>query len=391
MTLKTNRLWALPLTALVGAAAISGAWAQTAFNAGDLIVYRVGDGSAALTSAATAVFLDEYSTNGTLIRSVAAPTAAGNSLTASGTATSEGELNVSSNGQYLALTGYNAIPGAQNSGGSITGSTSTAVPRVVGVVGNGSFDTSTSFTGATFSANNIRGAYTTDGTNIYAVGANTGVVNTTKGTSGAGTVVSSTTANLRDVVVSNNQLYVSTSSGTNFRIGAVGTGVPTATGQTTTTVPGLSATVPAAPYAFFFASLSSTNDTLYVADTNSIDKFSLVGGSYVASGTITGVIGVEGLSGFVSNGTVSLFASIPGTIYSATDTTGYNGTVSGAATSIATATTNENFRGLAYLPQSIAFATATSGAAAPEPGVLPLLAEAGVLALGFVAVRRRRN
>ena len=81
------------------------------FTPGDLVVYRVGTGSGALGSTATAVFLDEYSPTGTLVQSIAASTADSGSthiLTAGGTATSEGELNLSPNGQFLTLTGYDA-------------------------------------------------------------------------------------------------------------------------------------------------------------------------------------------------------------------------------------------------------------------------------------------
>ena len=389
------------LTALVVGLSNVAAHAQT-FAAGDLVVYRVGDGSAALTSAATAVFLDEYNTGGTLIQSVALPTTTSGSnlaFTATGNAGSEGELNVSTNGQYLALTGYNAALGTTStgSGPSLAKTDSTTVPRVIGIVGNGTIDTTTST--SSFSTSNIRGAYTTDGSSIYAVGANTGVVYTTKSASGAGTIISTTTTNLRDIVVSNSQIYVSAQSGST-RIAAVGTGTPTTAGQTTTEIPGGPATGASgtagfnSPYAFFFATLSSAStspDTLYFADNNAgiIDKFSLVGGSYVASGSITGVSNVEGLTGSVSNGTVNLYATTGSGIYSASDATGYNNSASGAATSIASAGTNTAFRGIAFLPQSIAFGITSS--AMPEPGVLPLVAEAGALVLGFGLMRRRRK
>src|SRR5947207_15983523 len=66
-----------------------------AFRPGDLVIYRVGTGAAALTSASTPVFLDEYTTSGSLVQSIALPTSSGsgstpNPLTSSGTATSEG-------------------------------------------------------------------------------------------------------------------------------------------------------------------------------------------------------------------------------------------------------------------------------------------------------------
>ena len=41
---------------------------------GDLVVYRVGDGSAALSSTTSVVFLDEYTQSGTLVQSIAMPT-----------------------------------------------------------------------------------------------------------------------------------------------------------------------------------------------------------------------------------------------------------------------------------------------------------------------------
>src|SRR4051812_24363275 len=72
--------------------------AATGFTLGNLVVYRVGDGSAALAATATAVFLDEYTPTGTLVQSIAMPTVvsgANKRLTASGTATTEGFLTLS--------------------------------------------------------------------------------------------------------------------------------------------------------------------------------------------------------------------------------------------------------------------------------------------------------
>src|SRR5262245_52851483 len=79
------------------------------FTPGNVVVVRVGDGSATLSNASTAVFLDEYSPSGTLVQTIVMPTAvagSNNPLTNSGTATSEGYLNLSINGQYLIQAGY---------------------------------------------------------------------------------------------------------------------------------------------------------------------------------------------------------------------------------------------------------------------------------------------
>ena len=57
------------------------------FTAGNLAVVRVGDGSAALSSVATATFIDEITTGGTLVQSIALPPSGGSPLTLSGSAT----------------------------------------------------------------------------------------------------------------------------------------------------------------------------------------------------------------------------------------------------------------------------------------------------------------
>src|SRR4051795_10245670 len=77
------------------------------FSLGNLVVYRVGDGSVALGSGATAVFLDEYTTAGALVQSIPMPTAVSGSnkrLTASGSATTEGFLTQSAAGPHIGLT-----------------------------------------------------------------------------------------------------------------------------------------------------------------------------------------------------------------------------------------------------------------------------------------------
>ena len=113
-----------------------------AFTPGNIVIYRVGDGVAALGSTGTAVFLDEYTPSGVLVQSVAMPTTgASGRLVASGTATTEGFLTRSQDGRYLAVPGYDAAIG-------IAVTASTTVPRAIGRVdGNGAIDVSTSYMG----------------------------------------------------------------------------------------------------------------------------------------------------------------------------------------------------------------------------------------------------
>ena len=186
--------------------------------------------------------------------------------------------------------------------------------------------------------------------------------------------------NLRNTDIFNGQLYVSTASGTAVRIGTVGTGLPTTSGQTITNLPGFP-TTGTEPYEFTLFDLDASvagPDTLYLADDGAVDaiaKFSLVGGSWAPNGTIA-LTAPRGLTGFASGSTVSLFATNATGLSALTDASGYNATISGTLTPLATAPTNTAFRGLALAP-------------IPEPGTLlsALLGGAGLLAL----IRRRMD
>src|ERR1700759_1868910 len=101
---------------------------MAAFTAGDIVIYRVGDGTGSLVSSGNAVFLDEYTPTGTLVQSIEMPTtASGNQhqLIAGGTATSEGFLTLSADGHYLLLTGYGRDLGGS---GSLSGTALATVP-----------------------------------------------------------------------------------------------------------------------------------------------------------------------------------------------------------------------------------------------------------------------
>ncbi len=342
---------------------------------GNLLLSRVGDGSAALSSAGTAVFLDEYTKTGILVQSIAIPTSvsgANLALTMSGSATSEGGLAISQNGLYASFAGYNAAPGTAN----VTTTTSAATPRVVGILNlaTGAVDTSTSITGA-FSGGNIRGAVT-DGTNAWAVGSSSGVQMAAVGSVGATTQVSSTVANLRRIEIFNGQLYVSASSGTSQGVSTVGSGTPTTTGQTTTSLPGFPTAAGPSSYDFVF----SDPNTLYVADDRAIasgggvQKWTLSTGTWSLAYTLQNGLsaGLRGLAMAGGVGNITLFGttSTGSSLVAVTDT----GATS-SFNSIVTAPTNTAFRGLEVAP-------------VPEPGTLMLF---GVALLSGAASLRRRQ
>jgi hypothetical protein len=316
----------------------------------------VGDGSAALSSAGTAVFLDQYNgVTGALEKSTPMPTAVSGSnhrLVASGTATAEGELTRSVDGHKIVLTGYDAALGTSG----VATSTSATTARVIGLVdASGNIDTTTAL-GDAFSGFGIRSAASVDGSTLWASGSGVGVI-TAPLSSLTSTVIGATTANLRQLEIfgSPSQLFSGTGSGSAFRIGTVGTGLPTTAGQVTNGLPGL-ATSGGSPYAFFMADLDGTPglDTMYLADDSvGLTKYSLVSGSWGATGTIgTGTDTYRGVTGIVSGTVVTLYAvRLGGELDTLVDSSGPGGTLSGAPTKLATAGTNMAFRGVALAPQ----------------------------------------
>ncbi|MES1164157.1 MAG: hypothetical protein ABUR63_00250, partial [Verrucomicrobiota bacterium] len=321
----------------------------------DVVIYRVGDGSAALTSAATLVFLDEYSPSGALVRSVPLPgTANGTTqphrLTASGSATSEGLITRSVDGHYVLATGYDTAAGTA----SVAGTTSTAVPRTIARVdAAGNVDTTTGLTDVA-TGNNPRSVATTDGSNLWVDGAAGGIRFATLGAS-TSTQLSTTLTNLRQAEIFGGQLFVSTSSGSAVRIGTVGSGLPTTAGQTITNLP--SFPTGGSPYAFFLADLDAGTaglDTLYVADDAAgLQKYSLVAGSWTLNGTVgTAADTYRGITAVASGNTVTIFAvRAASQLVTLVDSTGYNGAFAGTPSLLATAGTNTAFRGLAFAPQ----------------------------------------
>ncbi len=338
--------------------------AQTAFTAGNIVVVRVGDGASSLVNTGNPVFLDEYTTSGTLVQSIALPTTvsgANKRLILSGTATSEGALTRSADGSAIVLTGYDAATG----GPSLSGTTAASVNRVIGLVyADGTVNTTTALTDFA-SANNPRSAATTNGNDLWMAGGAGGIRYASLGGTTSNDLSSATLANVRVVQVFNNQLYFSTASGTTYRVGTVGTGLPTSGLQTLTHLTGIPATT-GSPYGYFAADIDGVPgiDVIYVADdgANALRKYSLVAGTW----TLNGTIGVDaddyrGITGTVNGTTVDLYCTIKGgsgatgggQIVKLTDASGYNGAFTGTPTVILTASTNTAIRGIAFAPEAI--------------------------------------
>jgi predicted extracellular nuclease len=360
----------LAICALAAAVLVTGGrrlLAAMPFTPGDLVVYRVGDGSGSLLSTGNAVFLDEFAPGGTLVQSIPLPTAAAGSnrrLIASGTATSEGLLTRSTDGLYVLLTGYDAaIPTA-----GLAGTSGTTVARVVGRVDvAGNVDTTTGLSDLA-SGNNPRGAASSNGFDLWVSGGAGGVRYATLGAS-TSTQLSTTVTNIRAVEIFDGQLYSSDSSGTAVRLGTVGAGLPTTSGQSIVNLPGIPSSA-GSPYAFFFADLDGLVpgvDTLYVADDGAgIQKYSLVSATWTLNGTVgTSSETYRSLTGVVQGASVTLYATRKGgggaagggELVALTDSSGHNGSFAALPILLATAAPNTAFRGVALAPTGIAITT----------------------------------
>lgn len=332
---------------------------SASFTPGNIVVYRVGDGSGALAGTTAAAFLDEYTTAGVLVQSIALPTAAvgGNlALTNSGTATSEGFISLSSDGRYIFVAGYNLAPGGAFG--------SASVERVVGRVDLlGNLTTSTYITDG--STGNARSVYSTNGNDIWLATSNAGVRYFAYGNTTTSTQLSTSPTNTRVVSVYNSQLYITAGSGTIQGVATIGTGIPTTAGQTTTILPGFPTATGPSPYGYV---MNATGDVIYVADDRAtasgggVQKWTLSGGTWSLAYTLnTGLTaGCRGIVVDWSGTNPVIYATVANAtsnnnIASVTD--------AGAAssfTTIASAGTNKVFRGIAFAPNSITVSSSTS-------------------------------
>ncbi len=376
------------------------------FTQGNLVIYRVGDGTSPLTNAGNYAFIDELTTNGILVQSIALPAnqfidANGNTnfpIQNSAAATSEGGMTLSTDGRYVVFCGYatNDQWKVLQSGAQLP--TDTSVNRLIGTVDSkGNINTTTAFSNfINGSGGNPRCAASTDGSNLWLCGSTKGVGYVTLGGSVVTQLVGNT--NKRNIGIFNprpdftyppnhQQLYAMNATG----ILSVGTNVATvSTVESNLTGFGASVTnaVPlGSPYQFVLLNLQagSTNvDTMYIADEGSnVSKwcYNQISTTWSNVGSINTVSGPNGISipcgvrgitasVFVSGSqtNVDLFLAagcggsgtgvVPGGfLYHVRDSSGYGGSLSGQLPMPLATTANlfastplMEWRGVAFAP-----------------------------------------
>jgi gliding motility-associated-like protein len=336
-----------------------------AFKPGDVVVFRYGDGSVALSSKINPVFLDEYSPSGTLVRTIAMPIAdngTDRTLTGIGSQAREGLISLTLDGQLLVVPGF----------GTAVGLTTYAEKRTIGLIAaDGTVNTSTA---VSTTITTIRNVVSVDGSAFWMVGSKNftryipfGFDGSTDGTNLGGPTGSYSIASF------NNQLYLSTDVTGYPKVATLGTGMPTTGSQTAVTLPGYPATGSPNQFVLFDTNADGNPDLLYVVDdgattptTASLQKYVFVGVAWVAKGkfSVSGKTdNLKSITGNISGTDVTLYcttignsaSSTPSALLKITDVVANDITQTAPTlTTLAVAATNQIFKSLAFAPVTAA-------------------------------------
>lgn len=314
---------------------------------GNLVIYRVGDGSAALGTTATPVFLDEYTTGGSLVQSIPLASTGGGAFTAVGNASTEGIISPSQDGTSLVFTGYRKAAG----GTSPASDTYTTTSRVIGSVtlaGTPDLSTAVTSDGGATTANTIRSATTVNGSAYWtSTSARIGYFGTATGTSGGTTQIDA--RNSRQVNLADSILYASNgSTSITGKVQSYGT-LPT---SATAATPVVSLATADAVNGFVLLDLNAGvagSDTIYALSTveGLLRKYTYDGTSWSATGSVS--TSALNITAQVSAGIPTLYFTTSSALLTLTDATGYGGTLAGTPTSLVSAGTNTAFRGIGTL------------------------------------------
>lgn len=402
MTHLVRRLTMSVFTAAVVSALSLGLLAASApaapISVGNLVVQRSGSGTGAVGSAAGPIAILEVTTSGSLAQTISFPATGANQQTDSSSATSNGYINFynpnpATATQRLSVPGYNSAAGTAS-----VASTNTKVNSILDMSGTVANRTLFPTTGSPlpFNSNNFRSSIATSGSTFYASG---------NGSSGSGgvwyfdgsgfTQVSTTVTNTRNVEIYGNQLFFSTGSGTTRGVYSVGTGLPTTSGQTATSVINMGGSAEAYGFVLFDTNNDNVLDRAYVADDRTtvtaggINRFDFSGGSWSQTGS---AFRFDTSSSLLTTGT----AAVGGSLVSIRGLSGSYDAATSTAMLFATTTQTDNnslirFLDTGSLSTSTAFTSLQSAGAnyvfrgvdivpVPEPSSLAVLGCAAAVA-----------
>lgn len=349
--------------------------AASSFTPGNLMILRIGDGDQALSNAAQPIFLDEYTPAGVLVQSVAMPMSnfgSNRRFAISGTSTSDGVMNLSPDGKFLTLSGYNCDSLYQP---NITSSSVPAVQRLVAIVDfNGTILTNTRMNA--YNGNNIRGAVTIDGTGFWTTGPNAtpgNICYVPAGNDGTGVVQLNTSWNSRSIKAFNSDLYISRQA----EIGVI-SGTPTSGLFTPTAI------ISSLSDAFNFVVLDVDAtvpgaDLIYIADqVNGLLKYSKnISNVWTARGSRSGPTSSL-VANVIAPGNIEIYltnpnpnSNVPNSVYKVVDNTAFDANITGGAFNIPgnlvqTASANRIFRSVTFVPIDVPTPDVTFAFATPS-------------------------
>lgn len=322
------------------------------FTAGNIAVLRVGDSVSTLANTGNNIAIDQFTLTGTYVNTNLLPRTGSNAVCLSGTATSEGMMTLAGNKSALVLFAYKtAAPYAS----SISATTSATVNRAVVSVNASGVASIPTLTATSLSGNNPRHVFS-NGTNYWGGGGNTGII-FGNASSNIDTIVTTSSTNTRFISNAGTQLYYSTAVSGAIGIWKLGNGAPTNSGNIATPyITLVGGTGNCSPYGF---SMKYDSSICYVADDRSIangggiQKWTRSGSTWTLAYTLgTGTGSTVGARGLAVDWTTT-----PPTIIATTAETTLNRVIrindtnsTVTAVTLATATTNTIFRGIAFTP-----------------------------------------
>ena len=321
------------------------------WQANDLVVVHVGDGSTTLANSGGPISLLEVNQSGGVVQTIGIPSGSAG-LQISGTATSEGQLAWNADGQSLTLAGY--VPPFTGSG-SLSSRSSVQAPRgFVTVDSHGVVSSTTTLSGA-YSGQNIRSGFAS-GSAAWFAGSGSAAGNGLTYFNGS-TVSTIQGVNSRVVGYFNGDLYYSTGSGTQGIYKYAG--LPTAAATSSAFLTGVTGQG-TSPYDFFF---SPDGNALYVADDAvGVQKFIKSGSTWTLAYDFTDPASVTtskayGLAVDFSGANPMVYWTTPDNLYAAID-----GGAAAQGISILPAGANYAFRGLELVPEPSALGILAVGA-----------------------------
>lgn len=296
-------------TTIVALAAACPAAFAAALTTGNILVVQVGDGVAAPSTNAAPVSLIEYTPAGVQVQVFSLPSTGANACTLRGNGSTEGQLHISANGQYFTMAGYAVAAGTANP------ATSGNIRTVARLKMDGTLDTTTHMDATLASGSDIRACVSNTGSEFWvSTGDKSVIYLPTFGATQAGTQLSTTVSNLRDVAIFGGNLYINSASGSFHGAAQVGTGLPTTSGQTIAILPGFP-TATEGPTSLFFDSATRIYQAGFGGgsgfDNAAIQQWDLASGTWSKTGTFTS-------SSTAAEGTAAVTVGIDGatpTIY----------------------------------------------------------------------------